>query len=425
MSKPLLTLSCLTLSAALLPAAENPTRCGPRPERPLPVSDAQALASGRSAFAFEVNRRLAFEQSGNLAWSPTSLHNAFMTLYAGAEGTSAAALERLLALPSAEGAPWSLDRLYGAYESLHGLYLSDDERRGELVLAEAMFLAEGFPFRGELIAYLEEARGVETSSVDFADQATVSLINGWVEDKTRGMIAELLRPGDISPASKLAVLNTMYFASQWESKFRRSLTAPRPFHLPGAEPVSVPTMHGIQHGRVFRNELVTLVELSYDRYSTSMLIALPAEGKSAMTELLRSLDAETLEGWLDEAEYSEITLDLPRFSLDGGTLDLTQTLGAAGLGVLLGAEADLSGFGGEPGELLLDAVLHACKVQVDEEGTVAAAASALIPKCSSAVAPPTVEVQVNRPFLFMVREGRSGELLVMGRVEDPRGGTRP
>ena len=105
-------------------------------------------------------------------------------------------------------------------------------------------------------------------------------------------------------------------------------------------------MHAVQHGRVFRNDVVPLVELSYDRYGTSMLIALPAEGKSGMSEVLRTLDAETLEQWLDEAEYFEFTIDLPRFSLGGETMNLTQTLRAGGLGVLFGAGADLTGFGG-------------------------------------------------------------------------------
>lgn len=410
---------CLPILALLapLPAETTPDR----PEQPIVLNsanlreDARTLAAGLSDFAWQLNRILCDEQQDNLIWSPASLHSALLALRAGARGDTARALDVALRLPTADEL-WTSERRHAAYRALVGLQMGGEDKAGELRMSDALWTDPRSPIPEETVALLRDIHGAHVESIDFEDPLAADSINHWASKATKGLIPMLITTPLEGP---LVLTNALYFASAWEDKFSKELTAPASFHLKNGEEVQVPTMQGAVNARFFKNELVTLVELNYARHETSMLILLPADDEARL-ELERSLNDELLEKWLESATNKQVNLHLPKFDLGGESVSLEQALARTGLGMLFNQEADLTGFGSYLGGLWVGDVVQACRLSVDEEETVAAAATAATFVIGCAVVE-SVSMDVDRPFMFVLREKSSGGVLLMGRVADPRG----
>ena len=401
---------------------------------PSPRAAARALTRGFNDLGFGLHRRLPRNQ--NSFFSPLSIGSALAALLPGARGATAAEVAGLLGVTAS-----SPDEIRAGSAELHerlaprsvGEETWDDvtgdvrtvERESfRLSLATALFVLEAYPLVTEYCDALSDAFAADFFSVDFNDnEAAAARINGWVEAKTEGRIRELIDPDALSATTRLVLANAVYFKARWAGEFQAGGTRPGPFHLLGGEQVLVPMMRQERFHRHWRDGAgaAEALRIPYEQ-DLSMLVVLPAAGHFADVEdrlstgLLQEIDRGS--------EDRLVALELPRFELryESKLAELLQDLGMER--AFDRRRADFSGITPAPEGLVLSQVVHQAWVRVDEHGTEAAAATAVIAVAGSAedIEPPQpTPFIVDRPFFFFIRDDRTGATLFLGRVMDPRG----
>lgn len=376
------------------------------------------LAAANAAFAFDLYRALRGAE-GNLFFSPYSISVALAMTYAGAAGNTADQMASSMhfTLPR--------DRLHPAFNA----YALDLQNRAEaetegtafeLSVANSLWGQQDFPFRREFLDLLAEHYGAGMRLVDFAadPEAARLAINGWVSDETRDKILDLIPSGAIDPLTRLVLANAIYFQAGWLHPFEAEATTTEPFHLLDGTTVDAPLMHQDRaYGRSVRDGY-RAVELPYASGNMSMLILLPDEGEFRSVE--EALGPEMVQQLVDELTFGPVILSLPRFSYDS---DFSLEAALRNLGMTDAFDpgsADFSGMDGRR-DLFIGSILHKAFVSVDEHGTEAAAATAVIMELTSAYLDEPIVFTVDRPFLFLIRDRETGSILFLGRVLDPRG----
>jgi len=404
-------------TGALLPSEQVAESTKPR-LTPLAVdaSTRDSLASGNGGFAFDLYQAIRGEE-GNLFYSPYSISLALAMTYAGARGTTAEQMSQTLhfTLPP--------DRLHPAFNGLD-LQLS---QRGEgaagkdgqgfrLNVVNAIWGQQGYGFLEDFLDLLAENYGAGLRLLDFVNAAEESrvTINDWVSDQTEEKIKDLIPETLIDAATRLVLTNAIYFNAAWQNPFQEGMTHDGPFtSLDGSE-VTVPMMAQTESFRYFQGAGYQALELPYDGQELSMVILLPDAGSFSAYE--ESLDDEQVEKTIRQMEGRQVALTMPRFEFES-SLSLADTLTAMGMPDAFGGLADFSGMTGDR-DLFIGAVLHKAFVSVDEAGTEAAAATAVIMKRLGLPGAP-IEVNVDRPFIFLIRDIDSGTILFVGRVLTP------
>jgi len=261
--------------------------------------------------------------------------------------------------------------------------------------------------------------------VDFANPDGARRdINAWVAQQTANKIKDLLQSGDVTPQTRLVLTNAIYFKGDWQHAFKAEATHDQPFHATPAKDVSVSMMHQTRVFRHFADEAKTfqLLEMPYKDSELSMVVLLPAQ-VDGLADFEKKLDAESLEKWLQKTQPAKVAVTLPKFTMSR-RLGLADHLQAMGMTAAFHAEeADFSGMTEDKPPLFLSAVIHEAWVEVNEKGTEAAAATAVV--VEAAAEPPREQAIVFRadhPFLFLIRDGRSGSILFLGRVNNPKNG---
>jgi serpin B len=380
--------------------------------------DVSALADGNAGFAFDLYRALSAGED-NLFFSPYSISVALAMTHAGAAGDTASQMASMLhfTLPQ--------DRLHPAFNA----YSLDLEARAEeategtpfeLSMANSLWGQHGFAFRPEFLDLLGENYGAGMRLVDFAadPEAARLAINEWVSDETREKIQDLIPSGAIDVLTRLVLANAIYFKAAWLHAFDSDATTTAPFRLMDGSTVDVPMMHQDEpYGYVVRDEYRAL-ELPYETGNMSMLIILPDEGQFQAVE--DALDAEMLQDIVGNLTYGPVILSLPRFTYESA-FSLNDAL--QNLGMTDAFDPDRADFSGMDGsrDLYIGNVLHKAFVSVDENGTEAAAATAVIMGLTSAPIAEPIVFTVDRPFIYLIRDGQTGSILFVGRVMDPVG----
>ncbi len=390
------------------------------------VSDAQmsTLVEGNSAFAFDLYGRLVEAHGAdNLFYSPYSISLALAMTYAGARGETEQQMADTLhyALPQ--------DQLHPAFNALDQALVSRGEGaegKGEgdqespegfrLNIANAIWGQRDYAFRDAFLDTLARNYGAGLRVLDFAsapEEARVT-INAWVSEQTEGKIEELIPEGAIKPLTRLVLTNAIYFNAAWAEPFNEERTSEGAFHPLGGGEVSVPMMRQTTSFGYARGQGYQAVELPYDGNELSMVILLPEAGSFETFEA--SLDAEHMASIVEDLERQQVTLAMPTFEFDS-SFSLNDALVAMGMPNAFSGEADFSGMTGSK-DLFISEVIHKAFVSVDEEGTEAAAATAVIMAESAAPAEP-VEVTIDHPFIFTILDIETGTVLFVGRVVDP------
>jgi len=373
----------------------------------------QALVEGNTAFALDLYQRLR-EQEGNLFLSPYSISLALAMAYAGARGETATEMAQALhfTLPQ--------ERLHPAFNALD-LAIAEHAAAGgiELHTANGFWGQLGHRFLQEFIDLLARDYGAEIRLLSFQDtpEACREHINDWVSEKTQGKIEELLPPGSITPLTRLVLTNAIYFKGAWKYRFDPWLTHEGAFHLldGGTQTASMMVVEEAWLGYTegcLDGVRYQAVELPYQGEELSMVILLPE--LAGYREFERALDAERLEGILRELRSWELRLVMPKFSFSSG-FSLRETLSGLGMPRAFSPEADFSGMDGTR-DLWLNEVYHKAFIKVDEWGTEAAAASAVVGSWSL-----PHELRIDHPFIFLIRDLRTGAILFLGRVLNPAG----
>jgi serpin B len=410
----------LTLSACLpsTPVQSNPDSPAPAPA-PAPQDAVNPSGGPSVAFANLTNQfgedlwhELPAE--GNLVISPASLSLALAMTASGARGETA---EQMLQALHLDG-----DSLGSVQAEIGALLASWNEPRDtyQLSVANRLFGEKTAPFEAPFLQLTAERFGAPLEPADFKGAAEPSRaqINKWVSDKTRGQIAELLPSGSVDSDTRLVLANALYFEGRWEQAFEPTSTRAARFQTGGGEEVQVPTLHQSATFGYASLADVKVLEMPYAGGDLVMDLVLPhaADGLGA---LLAEGDTER---WLSALQPTQVDVALPKLDLSmDEPLELETALTALGMAQAFREEADFTGIAklGEP--FYIDDVYHMTTLKLDEAGTEASAATgAVMTRVTSAAPAPAEKFTADHPFLFLLRDARSGAVLFLGRVVDPR-----
>ncbi len=397
-----------------------PVRPEPEPEPepevpPAPVAPEVAAAVTRSLNQLSVDlHRVVAKQPGNLFLSGTSVALALALVHGGSGGATRKQLATALHLGKLGDADWQA--------GLTGLRAgwAKPKQGVTVAVANRLFGEQTLVYRPEYLELGRKVFGAPLEPVDYIKDAgaATTRINAWVGEQTRGKIAELVPAGALDAATRLVLANAVYFKGDWQEPFELKATRTATFFGASAKR-DVAMMQSNQRLRLAapKGAKLRVLELPYKGGDYSLVIVLPL-AKDGLAKLEKKLSAAELQGWIDGASETLVDLQLPRFTLEH-SVDLKPVLAGLGLGDLFKARrVDLGGI--TEVKLALSGAFHRTFVAVDEKGTEAAAATAITLSIESA--DPSTPFVVDHPFLFVIRDTRSGLFLFLGRLSDPPAG---
>jgi serpin B len=383
-----------------------------------PVSAPDPFVEDHNDFALAMYGQLR-QRPGNLFFSPFSIRSALGMAHAGARGETAREMSKALRLSS-----WNETPHAGFAEIIPRLNATGRAQH-EMAVANSLWGQEGAPFLSDFLDRIAKDFGGGMNHVDFRRAAAAArvTINQWVEEKTRLKIRGLIPPGSVDSDTRLVLVNAVYFKGRWVLEFDRSATRNETFRLEGGGKVKAPLMN--QHAEVrYRAAAGYQVDLAYRGKALSMLVLLP-DRKSGLRDLESSLSTRMLHDCVAQMGYCGVRLCFPRFKITWGSEDLRDYLSTLGMPLAFTRfRADFSGINGlkPPQEeaLFISNVFHKAFVEANEEGTEAAAATAVGHSEVTAPAPAPERIfRADHPFLFAIRDRKSGAILFLGRVADP------
>jgi serpin B len=374
---------------------------------------ADTLVRDNAAFAVDLYRQLA-PAEGNLFLSPYSISTALAMTYAGAEGDTASEMAKTLRFSLGQK---ELHPAFGELQDSVGALGA----RGhvELAVANSLWPQAGYPF---LTGYLDLAKDHYSATItplDYAraaEQARVT-INAWVEARTRNKIRDIVPPGVLDALTRLVLVNAIYFKGSWAHPFEPAITEPAPFALSGVATVETMLMRQSRPFGYAEDEGLQILEMPYAGEDLSMLVLLPT-AKDGLPGLEANLSPQNLERWRKSLGTREVHVEFPRFKMTSA-FSLNKTLWAMGMrDAFSEGKANFAGMDGRDDWLYIGAVLHKAFVEVNEEGTEAAAATAVVVQ-ARAMPRQWQTFRADHPFIFLIQERKSGNILFMGRVADP------
>lgn len=347
------------------------------------------------------------EEKANIMISPASVSIALGMTYNGAETTTRNAFEEVL---NYQGL--SREEVNKIMKELIRVLLTNT--KGNLLeIANSIWNNEGFPVKQEFVDLNSNYFGALVSELNFSKASALSTINEWVSDNTHGKIDEII--DHIDPSTMMILINAIYFNCMWEVEFDPEDTYDAPFYRENGTKFAMVDMMKLESTfKVAYSDNFRAIELPYKNNKFSMFLFLPDEG-TTVNELAQELDGETWKGWLQSfRETRDYTIELPRFEFEFDR-SLKEDLKAMGLDVAFSNEADFSGISDI--DLLISDVIHKTYIKLNEEGTEAAAVTAITMDLTSA-GPGTI-LRFDRPFLFSITENSSKSILFMGKVSEP------
>jgi serpin B len=380
-------------------------------------ADRVALVWGNTTFGLNLYRRIR-QEPGNAFLSPFSLSTALTMTAAGARGETARQMEEVLHLPiGAEHVGPVFAALIASLRPPAGA-----KAPYELHTANALWGQRGYHFLPEYLTSLRSAFAAAFEEVDFAGatEAARCTINTWVERQTAGKIQHLIASGILRPDTVLVLTNAVYFKGCWEKPFPAARTHEDDFHVADGRSVRVPLMHQTGRFGYAEDDLVQVLELPYDGSNLAMVVLLPKQ-REGLAAVEAALSPEWLAARLGRLEASEVAVALPRFK-STAAFELSRVLAAMGMTLPFSDRADFSGMNGGSEPLQIAAVIHKAYVDVNEEGTEAAAATAVGVKTTMAIiTKPPIPFRADHPFLFLIRDRRTGNVLFLGCLTQPGG----
>jgi len=379
------------------------------------------------SFPLAIYGRLG-RQPGNICFSPHSIRSVLAMAAMGAHGDTATQMRKVLHLPCCGEAVTGPESPPRETELGPG--------QCELVSGDSLWVQEGLSLLPQFLKAVRSRPGAAANSLDFRrdSESARRTINQWVEGRTHNRIQDLIPEGRLTTLDRLVLVNALYFRGAWALPFRKAATHAAPFHLPGGETVQVRMMlRQFEQLRYAQCGGLQGVELDYSGCDLSMLLLLPDQ-RDGLGDLEAALSTQLIDDLMTRMVPREVRVLLPRFRITWGSVDISRQLADIGMPLPFVMEAaDFSGINGHrpPSRdaLHVSAVWHKAFLEVDEQGTEAAAATAAT--MGTTAMPTMAQVPVFRadhPFIFAVRERRSGTLLFLGRLADPSaagGGSGP
>ena len=375
-----------------------------------PVDGSVVTANTKLGFSL-FNEIRKTEQDKNIFISPFSVSVALAMTLNGAAGETEQAMTNTLQLHGLDS-----ESINTGYAGLRQTLLTSDPKV-TLTIANSLWARQGFSFKPDFLQRNTQFFGAEISTLDFDNSSASKTINQWVDTNTNGKIQKIV--GDqIDPITVLFLINAIYFKGTWQKEFDPSKTREGPFHLANGDEKQVPMMRQQRWYPYYREENFQAISLAYGDGQMSMYIFLP-DRESDLNIFLENLNAESWENWMSQFHEQDVSLVMPKFKLEYGKT-LNDPLKALGMDVAFDPElADFSRMASlEFGNLYIEKVVHKTFVEVNEEGTEAAAATSVEVGVKS-VPPPPISFSVDRPFFFAIRDNETKTVLFMGIVVEP------
>lgn len=379
-------------------------------------------ASPELAAVIEGQNQLALDllavapEDGNLFLSPFSISNAMGMTYAGSAGTTHDEMRAVLHVPGDDAV---FHRELGAL----GRDLAGDHHRPyTLRMGNRLWAQEGLSWEQPFVDTCAEDYGAPLGEVDFLEDAegVTRDINRWVSRLTDGMIDEAVQPGDLNSSTRLALTNAIFFEADWAEPFEPEDTSPGGFTRADGSEAQVEMMRGSLPAGLYSDESVSVLRLPYEGEELSLVVLLPAD-IDGLEALEAGLSPSQLDGWVSSMTDGDVSITLPRFSMRS-RLSLVQAFSDLGMPSAFGDGADFSAMTGDA-TLVIDDILHEAVIELDEQGTRAAAFTMVSMMETSFVE--VREFTADHPFLFAIRDDLTGAILFIGRMADPALATLP
>jgi serpin B len=384
--------------------------------------DARTVSEANNRFAFDLYSRLAKDSGNadsNLFFSPYSISSALAIAGEGAKGKTAEEIRSVFYFPEN-------DTLRREGFSAMNAGISRGDPGYSLRTANALMAEKTYPFLTGYTSTGERYYGAKITNLDFVGHPEDSrqTINSWVEDKTEDRIKDLIPAGVIGPTTRLVITNAIYFKGDWVKQFDKNKTADTEFREAPGKTMTVPMMQRTDEDAVFlyaENSDLQMLSMPYGHTTgkeLSMVILLPKGDRLEKTEDF--LNPEMLSALQQSAESRQVKVYFPKFTMKTKYPDMGKTLAAMGMPTAFSSNADFSGMDGTR-NLLISDVIHQAFVDVNEEGTEAAAATAVVMRLAAAPAnPEPVPVfRADHPFIFLIQDDETGSILFMGRIVSP------
>ncbi len=391
------------------------------PSEPWDHAAGRALCEGLSEFTCDLYGQMAKRAPSNMVFSPLSIAIAVSSTYAGARGDTERQITKVLHTDLGQ------DDHHAAFRALwYELATAGNRSRIQFNLAMAFMMQEDLKFDPAFLDLLKNTYNYELHQGDFAGADTEALrqrLNVWVARNTNNRITDMIPRGALGKGTRFVNLNAVYFKGRWSDPFAEQMTRKEGFQVAADTRVKVPTMRKVDSCSYGETNNLQLVEMTYEGAGIGMVIILPT-APTTLGNLETTLSRGHLESWLKLLEPPgryDVELHLPKFRIDDGA-DLEVVLSDLGMTDVYDVEkADLTGMAVTCPPLIIDASLHRAGIIVNEEGTEAWGATADFGALGGLPAPrPRRLFRADHPFLFLIRERRTGVILFMGRVVDPR-----
>lgn len=377
---------------------------------PIDLTEAQAIIiESGNEFAFDIFGKV-LENAGpvqNLMISPLSISYALSMTLNGATGETRDAMQEALRINGIDQ-----ETLNKSYKALTSALLTID-KRVLISIANSVWTEDDFEVKKAFIDVLTSYYDAESKAFDIGDPSAPGLMNSWIEEKTNGLIKEMI--DQLPDNTVMLLINAIYFKGQWKLQFDESKTVDEAFFKNGNSQVTVPMMKQKKDFNVFEGNGFKIAEFPYGQGNYVMDVILPddKEGLSSTLALINNGDYEL---WVNQMAEREIEVSFPRFKY-GFKRTLKDILSDMGMGIAFTEFADFSNIS-EQYDLLLNDVAHQTFIETNEEGTEAAAAT-VVTVGTESMPPPPIEFRMDHPFLYIIRETSTNSILFMGRVSDP------
>jgi serpin B len=405
--------------AFVKPAGLGPVKPGPNgpaaPATPaIDPRDMSELVNASNRFALEMYVELA-DPSDNLFFSPYSIFTALGMTYEGARNKTADEIRAVFHFPADDQTRWTL------FKALVGK-LNANDTGCQLSTGNAMWIQKDFEILAGYVNTVKTYYNAEAENLDYrhAAEAARQRINGWVENQTNGKIKDLIPQGVLNSDTVLVLTNAIYFKGAWLREFNQSLTKKMDFHPQATTTVKADMMVSKDDESKFNyTEMdgVQVLKMPYSGEKLSMLVLIPRGGTVSSVEKI--ISPENLTKWRAALKDQRVDVYFPRFKLETKYF-LNDNLTHMGMPSAFTGAADFSGIDGMP-DIFISTVIHQAFVSVDEKGTEAAAATAVVFERNAVIEPPTPVFLADHPFMFLIQDDETGNILFMGKVVDPTG----
>ncbi|MAH43302.1 proteinase IV [archaeon] len=372
----------------------------------------KAVVNSNNQFTSDLYSKLLETEEGNIFFSPYSITSAFAMTYEGARGTTAEEIKQVFYFPDEEIV------LRSSYARLFNL-INKPDKSYQLSTANALWAQEDYPFLEEYLSIIENYYGGETTNLDIEGdiEGSRQTINKWVEDQTYNKIKDLIPKGILKPTTRLVLTNAIYFKGTWLNQFDPKNTREMNFYVSDTETVTANMMYLVPKENKFNyaeTDNLQLLELPYEGEEISMMVILPKTGKMPLVE--SNFTSDNLELWKNSMTDQKVTIYLPKFKFKTNYFMVPTFKDMGMVSAFRAPPADFSGLDGTK-TLKIQEIIHQAFVEVNEEGTEAAAATAVVIGKESASINPIFKA--DRPFIFIIQEKSTGAILFLGKVMDP------